>query len=73
MISKLFLTVFGFILMVIGLSYIIVYINLLSFGYTLREYFSYTLTRYECWFFAIGLVIEIIVIFRKGKNNGKHL
>lgn len=73
MISKLLIKVFGFILMVIGLSYIIVYINLLSFGYTVREYFSYILTRYECWFFIIGLVIEIIVIFRKGKNNGKHI
>lgn len=73
MISKIFFAVFGFFLMIIGFYYLIIYINLLSFGYTLDEYFSYLVTRYECWTLIIGIIIEIIIIFKKEKKHVKHL
>lgn len=66
MLSRIIFFLIGFCLMVIGLSYIIVYKNLLTFGYTLSEYFEFLVTRYECWYFVIGLLIEIIVVNRKG-------
>ena len=71
MILKLFFSIFGFFLMVIVISHTIVYTNLLSFGYSINEYLSYLISRYECWYFVIGLIIEVIVVFRKGKNNVK--
>lgn len=66
MLSRIIFFLIGFCLMVIGLSYIIVYKNLLTFDYTLSEYFEFLVTRYECWYFVIGLLIEIIVVNRKG-------
>lgn len=73
MFFRFLLGIFGFFLMVVGFCYLIIYINLFSFGYTFDEYFSYLVTRYECWLLIIGIIIEIIVIFRKGKNNVKRL
>ncbi len=66
MLSRIIFFLVGFCLMVIGLSYIVIYKNLLTFGYSLSEYFEFLVTRYECWYFVIGLLIEIIVVNRKG-------
>ncbi len=73
MLFRLLFGVFGFFLMVVGFCYLIIYINLFSFGYTIDEYFSYLVTRYECWLLIVGIVIEIFVIFGKGKSNVKCL
>lgn len=69
MLSRIIFFIIGFCLMVIGLSYMIVYKNLLTFGYSLSEYFEFLITRYECWYFVIGLLIEIIVVNRKGTSK----
>lgn len=66
MLSRIIFFLVGFCLMVIGFSYIVIYKNLLTFGYSLSEYFEFLVTRYECWYFVIGLLIEIIVVNRKG-------
>ena len=66
MLSRIIFFLVGFCLMVIGFSYIVIYKNLLTFGYSLSEYFEFLVTRYECWYFVIGLLIEIIVVHRKG-------
>ena len=73
MIFRILFFLLGFFLMTIGFFYLMIYINLFSFGYTLDEYFSYLVTRYECWLLIIGIFIEVMVIFGKGKNNVKHL
>lgn len=73
MITKFIFFAIGFSLMIIGMSYIIVYSNLITFGYSIKEYLLYLLTRYECWYFIIGLIIIIILIFRKGKNSVKRI
>ncbi len=71
MILRIFFLILGFFLMIVGLAHIIVYTNLLTFGYTVKEYFSYLVTRYECWYFIVGFLIEAIVILRKEKKNVK--
>lgn len=56
--------------MVIGLTYIIIYINLFTFGYTIKEYFYYIFTQPECWLYIIGLITQIIIIYTwKGKKK----
>ncbi len=53
--------------MTIGITYIIIYINLLTFGYTIKEYIIFLLKRYECYLLPIGLIIEIFCLkSRKG-------
>ena len=67
MITKILLIFLGYILMTIGITYIIIYINLLTFGYTIKEYIIFLLTRYECYLLPIGLIIEIFCLkSRKG-------
>ena len=73
MITRIILFIIGFMLMVIGMSYIIVYSNLLTFGYTFKEYLEYLISRYECLYFIIGLLIIIVIIFRREKNSDKRI
>ncbi len=73
MITRIILFLIGFVFMIIGFSYFIVYINLLSFGYNIIEYLNYCFTRYECWLLIIGLFIISIIILRKGGKHAKCL
>jgi len=52
--------------MVIGCTYLVTYLNLLSLGYSLKEYFSFIMTRVECLFSIVGFLILTITIFWKG-------
>ena len=58
--------IIGFILMIIGCFYLILYFNLFTFGFSIKEYFMYILTRYECYSFIIGLIIYLYFKDRKG-------
>ena len=60
---------FGFGLTVIGFSYIIIYLNLLSLGYNFFEYVKFISRRIECLNALIGIILMSIIIFTKG---GKH-
>jgi len=57
--------------MVFGLTFIIVYINLFSFGYNIYEYLEFIFTSFECLCFFIGLLI-LILINRKRRKNGLY-
>ena len=58
------------LMMTIGITYIIMYINLFTFGYTIKEYVFYILKQPECYLFIIGLIIQIIIIYTwKGKRT----
>ena len=57
-------------MMTIGITYIIMYINLFTFGYTIKEYVFYILKQPECYLFITGLIIQIIIIYTwKGKRT----
>ena len=66
-----FLLGFGF--MVIGLTYAITYLNLLSMGYDFYDYFSFICRRVECLITIIGLILISIVIFMKGEHNDLYI
>ena len=66
-----FLFLVGFGLMTIGCTYMITYLNLLSFGYTFLEYLEYIATRFECYYTVIGFLMITVVIFYKGETNDK--
>lgn len=71
MMIRAFFFLLGFILMVIGFMYMMIYINLLSFGYTVVEYLIYILTHYECFIAILGFIIVLFSLFRKEKKNVK--
>ena len=64
---KYLLLIAGVILSVIGLSYIIIYLNLLVMGYSLLDYVKYIFSNFYCLLFFIGYFL-IIVYLWKGKN-----
>ena len=54
--------------MVYGISYIIIYINLFSFGYTIKEYLIFFYTTFEGYLLPIGIIIEVLALnIRKDK------
>ena len=65
---RIILFLLGFGLMTIGSTYIITYLNLFSFGYTLKEYFLFILTRYECFYVLIGLTLVTITIYTERRK-----
>jgi len=74
MIYRIIFIVLGFILMTLGITYIILYINLLSFGYTIKEYLEFLFTQVEGYFLPIGILLECIFIkTKKGEQNDIHI
>ena len=61
------LFVLGIILSTIGLSYIIIYLNLLFMGFSFINYLKYIFTKFECLSFFIGYILLFFLI-KKGKR-----
>ena len=62
----IFLYIWGIILAVWGLFFIILNLNLLAIGYSFFQYFIYTFTHLECLCFYIGILL-IIISYERGK------
>ena len=68
--GKIFLFMCGFGLMVVGLSTIILYINLFSFGYNFKEYMNYIIKLPQTYYLIIGFIfINLSMIKKEGKNE----
>lgn len=67
---RIFFFLLGFGLMTMGFIYIILYLNLLSIGYSFNDYVNYIIRHIECYFALVGLIIINLVIYIKGDNYG---
>lgn len=70
---KVFIFLLAFGITVMGFTYIIMYLNLLSMGYDLKEYLSFISTKVECIMGFIGFIVINIIILMKGDNYDLHL
>ncbi len=68
---RIFFFLFGFGLMVVGFTYIILYFNLFSIGYNFFDYVNFIFRRVECYFSVVGLIILILSIFIKGEDKNE--
>lgn len=66
---RIFFFLFGFGLMVVGFTYVILYLNLLTIGYNFLDYVNFIYSRVECYFVIIGLIILVLSIFIKGEKE----
>lgn len=66
MLFRIFLFLIGFGLTVIGLTYIILFLNYLTIGYTFEEYVNFIIRQFECYYVLIGLIIMLFCIFIPG-------
>lgn len=67
--TRMFFFLLGFGFMVIGFTYIITYLNLLSMGHSLLNYFKFIISRVECWFSIFGFLLVFLTIFTKGYDK----
>lgn len=67
--KKFFFFVAGVFLTSYGLTFIIIYINLLNMGYTLLGYIKYILTHFECLIIILGIILLYLSFERKDKNE----
>lgn len=71
---RVFFFLLGFGLMVIGCSFIILYLNLTTIGYNFTNYVNFISRRIECYFSMIGLIMMLLSIWVKGdKKNEFYL
>lgn len=74
MYQKTFLFLIGFGLTVIGLIYIISYLNLLTIGYNFLYYVNFIIRRIECLYAPIGLILIFISInIERGEKYDLHI
>lgn len=67
-----FLIGFGF--SVIGFVFIISYLNLMTIGYTFKEYIHFINSNIECLIGPIGLIITFLSIYLPGgKKDELHI
>ena len=73
MLTKIFLFLIGFGFMLLGLSTLILYINLFTFGYNFKEYINFIVKLPELYYFIIGFFLVNLSIFYKGEKNEKNV
>lgn len=74
MFARTFLFLFGFGLMVIGSSVLILYLNLLTIGYSFLEYVKFIIRRPEFYYLIIGFIIlSLSIIISGGKKYELYL
>ncbi len=72
--NRIVIFLLGLTMSILGLSYIIIYLNLLVMDYSFSEYLKYIFTKIECVIFFIGYGLMIISIyFKRRKKNELHI
>ncbi len=72
--TRVFFFLIGFALMVLGLSFLLLYLNLLTIGYNFSNYVNFITRRIECYYAPIGFIIILLTLIIKGeKKNELHL
>lgn len=71
---RTFFFLVGFALMVLGLSFIILYLNLLTIGYNFSFYVQFITRRIECYYTIVGFIIVLLTLTIKGDaKNELHI
>ena len=72
--SRVLFFLLGFGLMVVGCTYVITYLNLLTVGYTWKEYWLFLFHHLECWFVLFGFFfITLSIYWKGGRKSDLHL
>ena len=73
MINKVILFLFGYSLTLIGLIYIISYLNILSLGYNFLFYVKFIFSKIECLYAPVGIIFIFISIYLPGGKDELHI
>lgn len=67
--ARIFLFLIGFWLIVIGLSNIILYLNLFTIGYNFYEYVNFIIKSNLLYLVIIGIIIIVLTLMKKGDRK----
>ena len=71
---RVFFFLIGFGFTVIGFSFIILYLNLMTMGYNFDNYVNFIIRKPECYYSILGIIMMILSITIKGdKKNELYL
>ena len=71
---RIFFFLTGFALMVIGFTFNILYLNILTIGYNFSFYVNFISRRIECYYTIIGFILILLTLTIKGdKKYELHL
>lgn len=73
MLTRIFIFLLGYALTIIGLIYVISYLNLIAIGYNFFEYVNFIFRRIECLYTLLGLTLIFLSIYLPGGNYELHL
>ena len=68
---RIFFFLTGFALMVIGFTYTILYLNILTIGYNFSIYVNFISRRIECYYTIIGFTIILLTLTIKGAKKNE--
>ena len=72
--NRIILFILGLIMSSMGLSYIIMYLNLLVIGYSFIDYLIYIFTKLECIIFFVGYILLLLsIVIKSRKENDIHV
>ena len=66
---RVFFFLMGFGFLVIGFTFIILYLNLTTMGYNFANYVNFICRRIECYYSIIGLIIMFLSMTIKGDKK----
>lgn len=66
---KLFIYILGLIFTSLGIFFTIIYLNLLTIGYSFWEFIHFISRKIEFWFIPLGLILIGISLERWLKNE----
>ena len=69
MIFRIMLFLLGIILCSIGLSFTIIYLNLLNMGYNFKEYVHFIISKWECLIILVGFFFIFLSVHTKGDKR----
>lgn len=67
--TRILFFLIGFALMVLGLSFQILYLNLLTIGYNFSYYVNFITRRIECYYAPIGFIIVLLTLVIKKEKK----
>lgn len=73
MLLRILFFLLGFGLVVVGFVHIIIFMNLMTIGYSFSEYVNFIIRRYELFYIIVGFILINITIFVKGGKYELYL
>ncbi len=71
---RFFVFLLGFSFTLMGLIFVICYLNLITIGYNFKEYLHFISRKFECLQVLLGILLMSVALYtKKGERNELYL